>query len=154
MVFSNIFLFFALFLAKQLCCYVTIIWGSQSTCRCLFAAGNIFALLSFSGDALLGCHRSYRSRPTHGIGKFKYLLPKEVGRRTSLWACFPKGILKDMDAPSQEARLEGVWRNLEWWKVGWSGMRFKVPSNPNYSLKYPLTTLQKCFLLSSTFLWK
>ncbi|NXB01170.1 RM48 protein, partial [Cnemophilus loriae] len=32
-------------------------------------------------DALLGCHRSYRSRPTHGIGKFKYLLPKEVPKK-------------------------------------------------------------------------
>ncbi|NXY52879.1 RM48 protein, partial [Callaeas wilsoni] len=32
-------------------------------------------------DALLGCHRSYRSRPTHGIGKFKYLLPKEVSKK-------------------------------------------------------------------------
>ncbi|NXT68702.1 RM48 protein, partial [Chaetops frenatus] len=32
-------------------------------------------------DALLGCHRSYRSRPTHGIGKFKYLLPKELPKK-------------------------------------------------------------------------
>ncbi|NXG69009.1 RM48 protein, partial [Baryphthengus martii] len=28
-------------------------------------------------DALLSCHRHYRSRPTHGIGRYKYLLPKE-----------------------------------------------------------------------------
>ncbi|NXQ69043.1 RM48 protein, partial [Quiscalus mexicanus] len=32
-------------------------------------------------DALLASHRSYRSRPTHGIGRFKYLLPKEVPKR-------------------------------------------------------------------------
>ncbi|NXS64515.1 RM48 protein, partial [Brachypteracias leptosomus] len=32
-------------------------------------------------DALLSCHRHYRSRPTHGIGKFKYLLPKEAPKR-------------------------------------------------------------------------
>ncbi|NWV06146.1 RM48 protein, partial [Ptilonorhynchus violaceus] len=31
--------------------------------------------------ALLGCHRSYRSRPTHGIGKFRYLLPKEAPKK-------------------------------------------------------------------------
>ncbi|KAI1242456.1 hypothetical protein IHE44_0006001 [Lamprotornis superbus] len=37
--------------------------------------------LCAAGDALLGCRRSYRSRPTHGIGKFKYLLPKEVPKR-------------------------------------------------------------------------
>ncbi|NXA68112.1 RM48 protein, partial [Mohoua ochrocephala] len=49
--------------------------------RCLFAAGNVFSLLSLSGDALLGCHRSYRSRPTHGIGRFKYLLPKEAPKK-------------------------------------------------------------------------
>ncbi|XP_030332669.1 39S ribosomal protein L48, mitochondrial isoform X2 [Strigops habroptila] len=33
------------------------------------------------GDALLSCHRHYRSRPTHGIGRFKYLLPKEAPKR-------------------------------------------------------------------------
>lgn len=91
-------------------CDVTVIWGSQSTCRCLFAAENTFALLSFLGDALLGCHRSYRSRPTHGIGKFKYLLPKEVGRRTSFCACFPKVLLR------------GIWMpHLR--RPGWMGFR-------------------------------
>uniref|UniRef100_A0A8C3UBB6 Large ribosomal subunit protein mL48 n=1 Tax=Catharus ustulatus TaxID=91951 RepID=A0A8C3UBB6_CATUS len=56
-------------------------WGSQSTCRYLFAVGETLSLLSFSGDALLACHRSYRSRPTHGIGRFQHLLPKEVPKR-------------------------------------------------------------------------
>ncbi|XP_053825686.1 39S ribosomal protein L48, mitochondrial isoform X1 [Vidua macroura] len=37
--------------------------------------------LCAAGDALLACHRSYKSRPTHGIGKFKYLLPKELPKR-------------------------------------------------------------------------
>ncbi|KFV54693.1 hypothetical protein N341_04122, partial [Tyto alba] len=32
-------------------------------------------------DALVGCHRHYRSNPTHGIGRFKYLLPKEAPKR-------------------------------------------------------------------------
>ncbi|NXE55235.1 RM48 protein, partial [Casuarius casuarius] len=32
-------------------------------------------------DALVGCRRHYRSRPTHGIGKFKYLLPPEAPKR-------------------------------------------------------------------------
>ncbi|NXP68066.1 RM48 protein, partial [Chloropsis cyanopogon] len=31
--------------------------------------------------ALLACRRSYRSRPTHGIGRFKYLLPKELPKK-------------------------------------------------------------------------
>ncbi|NXG21720.1 RM48 protein, partial [Grallaria varia] len=31
--------------------------------------------------ALLSCHRSYRSCPTHGIGRYKYLLPKEAPKR-------------------------------------------------------------------------
>ncbi|NXN95314.1 RM48 protein, partial [Rhinopomastus cyanomelas] len=31
--------------------------------------------------ALVSCQRHYRSRPTHGIGRFKYLLPKEVSKR-------------------------------------------------------------------------
>ncbi|NWQ62139.1 RM48 protein, partial [Neopipo cinnamomea] len=31
--------------------------------------------------ALLSCHRSYRSRPTHGIGRYKYLLPAETPKR-------------------------------------------------------------------------
>ncbi|XP_064584819.1 large ribosomal subunit protein mL48 [Zonotrichia leucophrys gambelii] len=42
------------------------------------ARGN---LLCAAGDALLAPHRSYRSRPTHGIGRFKYLLPKEAPKR-------------------------------------------------------------------------
>ncbi|NXS98352.1 RM48 protein, partial [Jacana jacana] len=29
-------------------------------------------------DALLSACRHYKARPTHGIGRFKYLLPKEV----------------------------------------------------------------------------
>ncbi|NXD11249.1 RM48 protein, partial [Nothocercus nigrocapillus] len=32
-------------------------------------------------DACVICHRHYRSRPTHGIGKFKYLLPKEAPKK-------------------------------------------------------------------------
>ncbi|NXG12215.1 RM48 protein, partial [Sakesphorus luctuosus] len=31
--------------------------------------------------ALQTSHRSYRSRPTHGIGRYKYLLPKEAPKR-------------------------------------------------------------------------
>ncbi|XP_009864339.1 PREDICTED: 39S ribosomal protein L48, mitochondrial, partial [Apaloderma vittatum] len=37
--------------------------------------------LCAAGDALVSCHRHYRSRPTHGIGRFKYLLPKETPKR-------------------------------------------------------------------------
>lgn len=37
--------------------------------------------LCAAGDALVSCHRHYRSRPTHGIGRFKYLLPKEAPKR-------------------------------------------------------------------------
>ncbi|XP_009079680.1 PREDICTED: 39S ribosomal protein L48, mitochondrial [Acanthisitta chloris] len=37
--------------------------------------------LCAAGDALLSCHRSYRSRPTHGIGRYKYLLPKETPKK-------------------------------------------------------------------------
>ncbi|NXI47631.1 RM48 protein, partial [Galbula dea] len=32
-------------------------------------------------DLLLSCHRHYRSQPAHGIGRFKYLLPKEVPKK-------------------------------------------------------------------------
>ncbi|NXN16294.1 RM48 protein, partial [Indicator maculatus] len=32
-------------------------------------------------DALLSCHRHYRSNPTHGIGRFKYLLPKQAPKK-------------------------------------------------------------------------
>ncbi|NWV00821.1 RM48 protein, partial [Upupa epops] len=31
--------------------------------------------------ALASCHRHYRSRPAHGIGRFKYLLPQEAPKR-------------------------------------------------------------------------
>ncbi|XP_046764329.1 39S ribosomal protein L48, mitochondrial isoform X2 [Gallus gallus] len=37
--------------------------------------------LCAAGDALVDFHRHYRSRPTHGIGKYKHLLPKEVPKR-------------------------------------------------------------------------
>ncbi|KAM9204597.1 large ribosomal subunit protein mL48 [Mergus octosetaceus] len=37
--------------------------------------------LCAAGGALVSCHRQYRSRPTHGIGKYKHLLPKEVPKR-------------------------------------------------------------------------
>ncbi|XP_033916082.1 large ribosomal subunit protein mL48 [Melopsittacus undulatus] len=37
--------------------------------------------LCAAGDALLSCHRHYRSHPAHGIGRFKYLLPKEVPKK-------------------------------------------------------------------------
>ncbi|NWZ33213.1 RM48 protein, partial [Brachypodius atriceps] len=46
--------------------------------------------------ALLGCHRSYRSRPTHGIGKFKYLLPKEVPKKKK-----EKVQMKEIDAGTE-----------------------------------------------------
>ncbi|KFW77879.1 hypothetical protein N305_10323, partial [Manacus vitellinus] len=31
--------------------------------------------------ALLSCHRSYRSHPAHGIGRYKYLLPPETPKK-------------------------------------------------------------------------
>ncbi|XP_068786904.1 large ribosomal subunit protein mL48 [Struthio camelus] len=37
--------------------------------------------LCAAGDALVSCHRHYKSRPTHGIGKFKYLLPPEAPKK-------------------------------------------------------------------------
>ncbi|XP_067995353.1 large ribosomal subunit protein mL48 [Melanerpes formicivorus] len=37
--------------------------------------------LCAAGGALLSCHRHYRSNPTHGIGRFKYLLPKEAPKK-------------------------------------------------------------------------
>ncbi|XP_008936529.1 PREDICTED: 39S ribosomal protein L48, mitochondrial, partial [Merops nubicus] len=37
--------------------------------------------LCAAGDVLVSCHRPYRSRPTHGIGRFKYLLPKETPKK-------------------------------------------------------------------------
>ncbi|KAM6438644.1 large ribosomal subunit protein mL48 isoform 1-T1 [Rhynochetos jubatus] len=37
--------------------------------------------LCAAGDALLSCHRHYRSRPTHGIGRYKYLLPQETSKK-------------------------------------------------------------------------
>ncbi|XP_063275498.1 large ribosomal subunit protein mL48 [Prinia subflava] len=52
--------------------------------------------LCAAGDALLGCHRSYRSRPTHGIGKFKYLLPKEVPKKRK-----EKVQMKEIDAGTE-----------------------------------------------------
>ncbi|TRZ16604.1 hypothetical protein HGM15179_010494 [Zosterops borbonicus] len=52
--------------------------------------------LCAAGDALLGCHRSYRSRPTHGIGKFKYLLPKELPKKRK-----EKVQMKEIDAGTE-----------------------------------------------------
>ncbi|XP_027515856.1 39S ribosomal protein L48, mitochondrial isoform X1 [Corapipo altera] len=37
--------------------------------------------LCAAGAALLSCHRSYKSRPTHGIGRYKYLLPAETPKK-------------------------------------------------------------------------
>ncbi|KAM6417010.1 large ribosomal subunit protein mL48 isoform 2-T2 [Pluvialis apricaria] len=37
--------------------------------------------LCAAGDALVSCQRYYRARPTHGIGRFKYLLPKEAPKK-------------------------------------------------------------------------
>ncbi|KAK2513493.1 Mrpl48 [Columba guinea] len=37
--------------------------------------------LCAAGDVLVSCHRHYKSHPAHGIGRFKYLLPKEVPKR-------------------------------------------------------------------------
>ncbi|XP_010140447.1 PREDICTED: 39S ribosomal protein L48, mitochondrial, partial [Buceros rhinoceros silvestris] len=37
--------------------------------------------LCAAGAALVSCHRQYRSRPTHGIGRYKYLLPKEAPKK-------------------------------------------------------------------------
>ncbi|CAI5773554.1 Ribosomal_S10 domain-containing protein [Podarcis lilfordi] len=36
------------------------------------------------GSTLLDCPRQYRSQPTHRIGRFKYLLPKEVSKKRRL----------------------------------------------------------------------
>ncbi|XP_053241357.1 39S ribosomal protein L48, mitochondrial [Podarcis raffonei] len=36
------------------------------------------------GSMLLDCPRQYRSQPTHRIGRFKYLLPKEVPKKRRL----------------------------------------------------------------------
>uniref|UniRef100_A0A6G1RIF4 Mitochondrial ribosomal protein L48 n=1 Tax=Hypotaenidia okinawae TaxID=2861861 RepID=A0A6G1RIF4_9GRUI len=33
--------------------------------------------LCAAGDAFVSSHRHYKSRPTHGIGRFRHLLPKE-----------------------------------------------------------------------------
>ncbi|KAM4905319.1 large ribosomal subunit protein mL48 isoform 2-T3 [Sylvia borin] len=52
--------------------------------------------LCAAGNVLLGCHRSYRSRPTHGIGKFKYLLPKEVPKKRK-----EKVQMKEIDAGTE-----------------------------------------------------
>ncbi|XP_074007034.1 large ribosomal subunit protein mL48 isoform X2 [Numenius arquata] len=37
--------------------------------------------LCAAGVALVSCHRHYKARPTHGIGRFKYLLPKEAPKK-------------------------------------------------------------------------
>ncbi|XP_026706122.1 39S ribosomal protein L48, mitochondrial isoform X1 [Athene cunicularia] len=37
--------------------------------------------LCAAGGALVSCHRHYRARPTHGIGRFKHLLPKEIPKK-------------------------------------------------------------------------
>ncbi|XP_069739406.1 large ribosomal subunit protein mL48 [Phaenicophaeus curvirostris] len=37
--------------------------------------------LCAAGGAFVSCHRHYRSRPSHGIGRFKYLLPKEAPKK-------------------------------------------------------------------------
>ncbi|XP_064297639.1 large ribosomal subunit protein mL48 [Phalacrocorax carbo] len=37
--------------------------------------------LCAAGGVLVSCHRHYKSRPTHGIGRFKYLLPKEAPKK-------------------------------------------------------------------------
>ncbi|XP_075584398.1 large ribosomal subunit protein mL48 isoform X2 [Pelecanus crispus] len=37
--------------------------------------------LCAAGDAFVSCYRHYKSHPAHGIGKFKYLLPKEAPKK-------------------------------------------------------------------------
>ncbi|OPJ69143.1 39S ribosomal protein L48, mitochondrial [Patagioenas fasciata monilis] len=37
--------------------------------------------LCAAGNGLVSVHRHYKSHPAHGIGRFKYLLPKEVPKR-------------------------------------------------------------------------
>ncbi|XP_027764525.1 39S ribosomal protein L48, mitochondrial isoform X2 [Empidonax traillii] len=60
-------------------------WEKGTMLRQLFALSRAATPrenhLCAAGAALLSCHRSYRSRPTHGIGRYKYLLPPETPKR-------------------------------------------------------------------------
>ncbi|XP_064500012.1 large ribosomal subunit protein mL48 isoform X2 [Pseudopipra pipra] len=60
-------------------------WEKGAMLRQLFALSRAATSrenhLCAAGAALLSCHRSYRSRPTHGIGRYKYLLPPETPKK-------------------------------------------------------------------------
>ncbi|XP_027571193.1 39S ribosomal protein L48, mitochondrial [Pipra filicauda] len=60
-------------------------WEKGAMLRQLFALSRAATPrenhLCAAGAALLSCHRSYRSRPTHGIGRYKYLLPPETPKK-------------------------------------------------------------------------
>ncbi|XP_050189465.1 39S ribosomal protein L48, mitochondrial [Myiozetetes cayanensis] len=60
-------------------------WEKGAMLRQLFALSRAATPrenhLCAAGAALLSCHRSYRSHPAHGIGRYKYLLPPETPKR-------------------------------------------------------------------------
>ncbi|XP_027515857.1 39S ribosomal protein L48, mitochondrial isoform X2 [Corapipo altera] len=60
-------------------------WEKGAMLRQLFALSRVPTPrenhLCAAGAALLSCHRSYKSRPTHGIGRYKYLLPAETPKK-------------------------------------------------------------------------
>ncbi|XP_051635516.1 39S ribosomal protein L48, mitochondrial [Manacus candei] len=60
-------------------------WEKGAMLRQLFALSRAATPrenhLCAAGAALLSCHRSYRSRPAHGIGRYKYLLPPETPKK-------------------------------------------------------------------------
>ncbi|XP_008918429.2 39S ribosomal protein L48, mitochondrial isoform X2 [Manacus vitellinus] len=60
-------------------------WEKGAMLRQLFALSRAATPrenhLCTAGAALLSCHRSYRSHPAHGIGRYKYLLPPETPKK-------------------------------------------------------------------------
>ncbi|XP_027555582.1 39S ribosomal protein L48, mitochondrial isoform X4 [Neopelma chrysocephalum] len=60
-------------------------WEKGAMLRQLFALSRASTPrenhLCAAGAALLSCHRSYKARPTHGIGRYKYLLPAETPKK-------------------------------------------------------------------------
>jgi len=57
------------------------------------------------------------------------------------WPRLPREAVAAPSLAVLKARLDGALSNLGWWKVslpmagGWNQMIFKVPSNPNHSMK-------------------
>lgn len=64
----------------------------------------------------------------------------EFRKTVRSWHRLPRDAVSSPSLEVFKTRLDGVWRNLVWWKVflpqvgSWKFMIFKVPTNANHSM--------------------